>query len=52
MQRFYRKGKARRSRNQRSADSLVRENSRVQPELADSAVRAPGKPSQDTMMLG
>jgi len=49
---FSRKGIARRSRNQRSADSLVRVLLGRCVELADKAVRAPGKSSQNATMSG
>ena len=43
---------ARRSRNQRSADSLVRVLLGRCVELADKAVRAPGESSRNTTKLG
>ena len=45
-------GAARQSRNQRSADSLVRKPRPAREQHADKAVRAPGKASQNTTMLG
>jgi hypothetical protein len=45
-----RKGAARRSRNQRSADSFVRAKVPMRQEHADKAVRAPEKSSQRTMI--
>jgi len=49
---FQRKGPARQSRNQRSADSLVRAKLASGKEHADKAVRAPGKSLQNATKLG